>query len=80
MTYGDKFTFRARGIDREWREFHSVYKRASWQEWHTNDEGDGLWRGDRQLAGTCDFTVRGCKTEKAAIAKVRQAAKQWMQD
>jgi len=49
-----------------------VYKRASWGEYHTNNEGDGLWENDRQIIGTCQFTVAGCRNEKSAIAKIRK--------
>lgn len=60
----------------------AVCKYAEWGKWHTNDCGNGLFYGDpytmegeRQVLGTCDFSVAGCKTEKAAVAKVRNAAK-----
>lgn len=54
---------------------HEPYKRAEWHEYHTDNFGDGLWIGTQQILGTCQFTVRGCRTEKAAIAKVRRYAK-----
>ena len=53
-----------------------TYKRAAWDGWHTNDEGEGLWCGDKQMIGTCDFSVAGCKTEKAAKAKIRNYVKE----
>lgn len=49
-----------------------TYRYAAWKDWHTNDEGDGLWCGDRQIVGTCDFTVRGCRLETSAVAKIRR--------
>ncbi len=49
----------------------TTYKRTSWNEWHTNDEGCGLWCDDKQILGTCQFSVTGCETEKAAKAKIR---------
>jgi len=49
-----------------------TYRYTSWQGYHTNNEGDGLWCEDRQILGTCQFTVRGCQTEKAAKAKIRR--------
>ena len=53
-------------------ETHTTYKRVSWGDYHTNDRGEGLWHNDRQILGTCQFTVRGCETEKAAKAKIRK--------
>lgn len=50
----------------------ATYKRTEWKGYHTDKEGDGLWAGDRQIIGTCDFSVRGCRTEKAAKAKIRR--------
>lgn len=50
----------------------AIYKRAEWHGYHTNDEGDGLWADDKQIIGTCDFTVRGCGTEKTAKEKIRK--------
>lgn len=52
--------------------YPATYKYAEWKYYHTNKEGDGLWDGERQIAGTCQFTVAGCKTEKAAKAKIRK--------
>lgn len=72
MMYGEVFTIKL--VDRMTGERipqRAVYKRVTWGEYHTDDLGDGLWCGDRQIAGTCDFTVRGCQTEKAAKAKIR---------
>lgn len=81
MKFGEKATHRIRNlITGETHESAYVYKRARWQDWHTDREGDGLWHGDKQIVGLCQFTVRGCKTQKAANAKVRNAAKQMMQD
>lgn len=28
-------------------------------EFSTNHDGEGLWEGDRQMIGTCDFRLRG---------------------
>ena len=53
-----------------------VYKRTEWNGWHTNNDGEGLWCGDKQIIGTCDFSVAGCKTEKAAKAKIRNYVKE----
>ena len=81
MKFGEKGTYRIRNlITGEVHESPYIYKRASWHEWHTDKEGDGLWRGDKQVLGFCQFTVAGRKTQKAANAKVRNAAKQMMQD
>lgn len=53
-----------------------TYKRAEWNGWHTDDIGDGLWFGHKQVLGTCDFSVAGCATEKAAKAKIRKHVKE----
>lgn len=50
----------------------STYKYVEYGEYHTGNDGCGLWCGDRQIEGTCDFSVAGCKTEKAAKAKIRK--------
>ena len=52
-----------------------TYRKVYWKDYHTNDEGYGLWEGNKQILGTVQFNVAGCKTEKAAIAKVRNLAK-----
>lgn len=52
-----------------------TYKRTTLEEYHTNDEGGGLWFRDKQILGTCDFSVRGCSTEKTAKAKIRNYVK-----
>ena len=81
MVFGEKAMCRIRNlITGEEYEIPYIYKRASWHEWHTDKEGNGLWHGDKQVLGFCQFTVAGCKTQKAANAKVRNAAKQMMQD
>ncbi len=49
---------------------------TEWRDYHTNNNGEGLWNGDRQVAGTMQFSVRGCKTEKAAKAKIRKWVKE----
>lgn len=58
----------------KWTE-KAPYKYAEWGKLHTDDQGYGLWVGDDQIVGTCDFSVAGCKTEKAAIAKIRKWAR-----
>lgn len=50
---------------------------TEWRDFHTNSAGEGLWNGDKQCAGTLQFTVRGCKTEKAAKAKIREWVKKY---
>jgi len=73
MKYGDIFEKTYKNtITGEKITTKTFYKRASWGEYHTNDEGDGLWENDRQILGTCQFTVAGCKNEKSAIAKIRK--------
>ena len=57
-----------------WKE---PYKLVTWREWHTNNAGEGLWHGEKQILGTCQFSVAGCTTEKSAKAKVRKWAKSY---
>ena len=52
-----------------------IYRYTAWGEYHTNDFGQGLWKNERQLLGTCQFSVAGCKTEKTAKAKIRNYIK-----
>lgn len=76
MKFGEKYESKLTNIIT--KESHPVtltYKRTTWEEYHTNDEGDGLWFRDRQILGTCDFSVRGCSTEKTAKAKIRNYVK-----
>lgn len=41
-------------------------------EYRTNDDGEGMWHGERQEVGTCDFTLRHL-TPAAIRAKIRRA-------
>lgn len=76
MKYGETYKTTARNIiTGKTYIVDACYKRTSWNDWHTNDDGDGLWNGDRQVLGTCQFTVRGCRTEQGAKAKIRNYAK-----
>ena len=73
MKYGEEY--KTRLVNRITGESFPVtltYKFAQWHEYTTDNEGYGLWCGDRQILGTCQFSVAGCKTEKAAIAKIRR--------
>lgn len=73
MKYGEKYQNAL--VDRFTKKripYTATYKYTEWYGYHTNNEGDGLWRGDKQILGTCQFTVAGCKTEKAAKAKIRR--------
>ena len=54
-----------------------TYRYTEWHEYHTDNEGHGMWIGDKQMVGTCDFSVAGCATEKTAKAKVRNWAKKF---
>lgn len=49
-----------------------TYRKTVWRDYHTNDSGFGLWNGERQILGTTQFDVSGCKTEKAAKQKIRR--------
>ena len=76
MKWGDKYDTSL--INRMTGEKHSVtkvYKRTSWGDWHTDNHGEGLWAGDKQILGTCQFSVVGCRTEKAAKDKIRRYVK-----
>lgn len=78
MKFGDKFTYRLiNRITGEKGEYEhtATYKYAEWRGWHTSKYGDGLWCGDQQILGTCQFSVAGCSTEKAAKAKIRNFVK-----
>lgn len=79
MRFGDKYETElvSRITKKSFGKVTHIYKRTEWNGWHTNDEGDGLWCGDKQMLGTCQFSVSGCKTEKAAKAKVREYAKRY---
>ena len=73
MKYGDKYEISlVNSFTKERYPYTTTYKYVAWKEFHTNNEGDGLWKEDKQILGTCQFTVRGCKTEKAAKAKIRR--------
>lgn len=77
MKFGENFQIEV--VD--WRgdryKANRTYKRANWREYHTDDFGEGLWRGDKQIEGTCQFSVTGCTTEKVAKAKIRNYVKKW---
>ena len=73
MKYGERYeTALVDRMTKKRTPYTATYKYAEWKEYHTNKEGDGLWNGDKQILGTCQFTVRGCQTEKAAKAKIRR--------
>lgn len=79
MKYGEKY--QSKVVDRLTKESHGMwtftYRRAEWNGWHTNDTGEGLWCGDKQMLGTCQFSVTGCQTEKTAKAKIRNYVKKY---
>ena len=80
MKYGEVYEIMATDwAGRKYRD-KFIYLRAEWHEYHTNNYGEGLWRGDRQLLGTCQFTVVGCQTEKAAKAKIRNLVKKYYEE
>lgn len=76
MKYGERYqeTF-VNKLTREKITQDAIYKYTTYGNYHTNKEGDGLWCGDKQIVGTCDFSVAGCRTEKAAKAKIRNYVK-----
>ena len=54
MKYGE--TYESEVINTMTKESHGVwkfvYKRTEWNGWHTNNDGEGLWCGDKQMIGT----------------------------
>ena len=77
MTFGEKYSSHL--VNRMTKEKIPVmltYKRAEWGDWHTDNAGDGLWAGEKQILGTCQFSVSGCETEKAAKEKIRRYVKE----
>ena len=73
MKYGEKYeTTIVNLIAKERTPGTATYKRVEYGNYHTDNQGEGLWRGDKQIIGTCDFSVAGCRTEKAAKAKIRK--------
>ncbi len=76
MKYGEKYlTYYENFFTKEKTPVNVTYRYTKWKNYHTDDEGYGLWRGNKQIIGTCDFSVAGCKTEKAAKAKIRNRMK-----
>ena len=69
MKYGDHYEYHLKGFENTVK---STYKYTAWKNYHTNNIGEGLWVGDKQILGTCQFSVRGCSTEKTAKAKIRK--------
>lgn len=73
MKYGEKFTQKIKNsVTGKTYDSTATYKYAEWRGWHTDKTGDGLWNGDTQILGTCQFSVAGCSTEKVAKAKIRK--------
>ena len=73
MKYGEKYERKL--VDRIHGKTYTetaTYRRAEWKGFHTADDGCGLWTGYTQILGTCQFSVAGCATEKAAKAKIRR--------
>ncbi len=44
------------------------------EEFGVNDNGNGLWKNDKQIKGTCDFSAY---TAKALIRKIKQIYYRW---
>ena len=73
MKYGEKYeTKLVNQITGETIPYTATYKRVDYLCYHAGNDGCGLWCCDKQIEGTCDFSVSGCKTEKAAKAKIRK--------
>jgi len=77
MKYGEKYLFTTKTYNGKPFTTNRTYMYAEWGDYHTNDFGTGLWRGTKQILGTCQFGVTGCKTEKTAKAKIRNFVKKW---
>lgn len=78
MKYGEQYeTYYTSPITGKRTPTTETYRYVEYGGYHTGKNGTGLWLGDRQIMGTCDFSVTGCKTEKAAKAKVRNLVKSW---
>lgn len=76
MRYGDKFqSTMIHPWTKEKIQTTETYRYVSWRGYHTNRVGQGLWYGDRQVLGTCQFSVCGCAHEKSAKAKIRNYLK-----
>lgn len=76
MMYGERYdSFVVNMITKEKTPCVRTYKYAEWNEYHVNNDGEGLFIGNRQLLGTCQFSVTGCNTEKSARAKIRNFVK-----
>ncbi len=73
MKYGEKYENKlVNRITGETIPYTATYKRVDYLCYHTGNDGCGLWCGDKQIEGTCEFSVSGCRTEKAAKAKIRK--------
>lgn len=73
LNYGDKYTTKyTNPFTGEEREREETYRYTEYGRYHTNNLGNGLWFDDKQIIGTCDFSVAGCSTEKSAKAKIRR--------
>ena len=74
MKYGEKYetflvdTFTKKRVS----PYIATCRYVEYGGYHTNNEGEGIWLGNKQIIGTCDFSVAGCKTEKAAKAKIKK--------
>ena len=78
MKYGDTFETNLVDIWSKKRfPVSRVYRRVEYHGWHTDDEGYGLWRDDKQILGTCQFDVAGCKLESSAKAKLRKFVREY---
>lgn len=81
MKYGEAYeTYYTSPITGKRTPTTETYRYVSYGDWHTGKNGTGLWCGDHQIMGTCDFSVAGCKTEKAAKAKVRNFVKVYSEE
>ena len=65
-----KITTRINGHLVMWTVTNHEYRHLN-GEWRTNDAGEGVWHGERQERGTCDFSLRGL-TPAAIRAKIRR--------
>lgn len=77
MKYGDTYeSYLVNAFTKKRIPITCVYRRVEYHGWHTDNNGYGLWRGDKQILGTCQFDVAGCKLESSAKAKLRKVVRE----
>ena len=83
MKYGDVFPVTYRDWNGKSFVCDEVYRYTRWGDFHTDRLGEGLWfdkYDNKQILGTCQFSVRKCATEKSAKAKIRRYVQRLRED